>query len=106
MTTPVLETGRLILRVATRDDFAAHFALWSDPRTVQHFGGATFNEEDTWLRFLRNFGQWQMFGYGNWGVIEKQSGRYIGAIGFCQVRRPFDTDWRVHPGAGWAILPD
>ena len=60
----------------------------------------------TWLRFLRNFGPMGLFGYGYWGVEDKESGRYIGAVGFFQARRPCDIPYRDQPETGWVIAPD
>lgn len=103
---PTLETERLILRGQRLEDFPAQLVLWSDPRTLRHFGGHTFTEEELWQRFLRNHGQWSLFGYGNWGIEEKASGHYIGTIGFFLGKRPFSGPWRDDPEAGWAISPD
>ena len=64
------------------------------------------NEEDVWLRFLRNFGQWHLFGYGYWGVEDKASGRYIGVVGFFNARRAMDIPYRDAPETGWVIAPD
>ena len=47
-----------------------------------------------------------MFGYGFWGVEEKVSGRYIGAIGFFNAKRVMDIPFRELPEAGWVIHPD
>jgi RimJ/RimL family protein N-acetyltransferase len=106
MTAPTLETERLILRDYQLSDFAAHAAIWSDPRTTRHFGGYQYDEETAWLRFLRNWGQWALFGYGYWGLIEKATNRYIGAAGFFQARRAMDLPYRDLPEAGWVIHPD
>lgn len=103
---PVLDTDRLILRGTRLDDFPAHLAMWSDPRTMRYFDGHSYSEEESWLRFVRNHGQWALFGFGNWGIEEKRSGLYIGSVGFFLAKRPFDTPWRDDPEAGWVIAPD
>ena len=56
-------------------------------------------------RFLRNFGQWQLFGYGYWGLQDKASGRYVGTVGFFQARRAMDLSFGVAPEAGWVLAP-
>jgi len=94
---PVLETRRLRLREYRLQDFPAHAAIWADPRTTRDFGGYTYEEEMCWLRFMRNWGQWAMFGYGLWGLEHKESGRCIGAIGFIQARRAIDIPYRDLP---------
>jgi RimJ/RimL family protein N-acetyltransferase len=106
MKAPVLETERLILREYRLEDFPAHAAIWADPRTTRHFGSYAYDEELCWLRFLRNFGQWQMFGYGNWGIEDKQSRHYIGVVGFFQARRAIEIPYRESPETGWVIAPD
>lgn len=104
--TPRLETARLILRGFTLDDFPAHAALWADPRTTAFFGGYAYDEETCWLRFMRNWGQWAMYGYGYWGIEDKASGRYIGNAGLFNAKRGVDLPYRDLPEAGWVLHPD
>ena len=105
---PALETERLLLREYRLEDFPSHAAIWADPRTTRHFRDdfKVFDEELCWLRFLRNFGQWRLFGYGSWGLEEKTSGRYIGSVGFHHGKRAMDMPYRAAPEAGWLIAPD
>jgi RimJ/RimL family protein N-acetyltransferase len=105
---PILETERLILRDYRLEDFPSHAAIWADPRTTRDFRDAfkAFDEELCWLRFLRSFGQWQLFGYGWWGLEEKTSGHYIGSVGFFHAKRAMDIPYRDLPEAGWLIAPD
>lgn len=104
--TPRLETPRLILRGYTLEDFPAHAELWADVRTTAFFGGYAFDEENCWLRFLRNWGQWALYGYGYWGVEDKASGRYIGNVGLFNAKRDVAVPYRDLPEAGWALHPD
>jgi RimJ/RimL family protein N-acetyltransferase len=106
MTCPVLETGRLVMRLNRLDDFVAHNAIWADARTRRYFNDMPHSEEDAWLRFVRNFGQWQLFGYGSWALEDKASGRYIGAVGFFHARRAFEVPFCDAPEAGWFVAPD
>jgi len=105
---PVLETERLMLRAYRLEDFRFHAAIWADPRTTRDFGDTfkAFDEELCWLRFLRAFGQWQLFGYGWWGLEDKVTGHYIGSVGFFQAKRAMDVFYRDTPEAGWLIAPD
>ena len=105
---PVLETERLILREYRLEDFAFHAAIWADPRTTRDFRDEhkAFDEELCWLRFLRSFGQWHLFGFGWWGLEEKASGHYVGSVGFFHARRAMDIAYRDAPEAGWLIAPD
>jgi RimJ/RimL family protein N-acetyltransferase len=103
---PVLETERLILRGHRLEDFPAHAAMWSDERTLRHTGGQQRSEEQLWLRFLRNEGQWRLTGSGMWAVEEKASGAYAGVVGFIFAKRTMDIPYRNAPEMGWAIVPN
>jgi RimJ/RimL family protein N-acetyltransferase len=103
---PALETERLRLRDYRLSDFPAHAAIWAHPRTTRDFEGYGYDEEMCWLRFQRSIGQWHFFGYGMWAVEDKQSRRYVGAVGFMQARRAIDVPYRDAPEAGWVIAPD
>jgi RimJ/RimL family protein N-acetyltransferase len=103
---PQLETPRLILRAPVLADFPAHAAIWADPQSTRYFEGYIFSEEDIWLRFQRNMGNWMMFGFGFWAVEDKASGRYIGALGFFHAKREIDVPFADLPEAGWVIAPD
>ena len=103
---PVLETERLRLRGYQLSDFPAHAAIWAHPRTTRDFGGYVYDEEMCWLRFQRAIGEWHFFSYGMWAVEEKQSGNYVGAVGFMQAKRAIDVPFRDAPEAGWVIAPD
>jgi RimJ/RimL family protein N-acetyltransferase len=106
MTAPVLQTERLVLRQYRLEDFPFHAAIWADPRTTRHFAGYAYDEEMCWLRFQCNFGQWQLSGYGYWGIEDKQSQRYIGVAGFFQAKRAMEIPYREAPESGWVIAPD
>jgi RimJ/RimL family protein N-acetyltransferase len=103
---PLLESARLQLRAARLEDFPAHAAMWADPRTRVYFQNYPYSEEDCWMRFQRNLGQWHLFGYGFWAIIDKASNRYAGSIGFFQAKRAIDVPFGDQPEAGWAVAPD
>ena len=103
---PVLQTERLILREHRLEDFPAYAAMWSDERTLRHTGGRLRSQEELWLRFLRNEGQWGLTGTGMWAVEEKASGAYAGVVGFIFAKRTMDIPYRDEPEMGWAIVPD
>ena len=102
MTIPIIETERLILRGFRREDFAAVFELWSDPRTVQLMGMKPMTEEDCWAKFLRSFGAWEVNGFGFWAIEEKSSGRFVGEAGFLNAKRAIDPPLPV-PEMGWSF---
>jgi RimJ/RimL family protein N-acetyltransferase len=104
MTIPLLETERLILRGFKREDFAAVYELWSDPRTVALMGMKPMTEEDCWAKFLRSFGAWQVNGFGFWAIQEKSSGRFVGEAGFLNAKRAIEPPLPV-PEMGWSFSP-
>jgi RimJ/RimL family protein N-acetyltransferase len=99
---PVLETERLILRGPERKDFPAHAALWADPRMA----GMVQTEEQSWMNFQFNAGQWALMKIGGWAVIEKAGGRYIGTAGFQYTNRTIDYAGRVTPEISWGLAVD
>lgn len=106
MSVPVLETPRLVLREYRLSDYPRHSAIWAHPRTTRDFGFYQYSEEDCWLRFQRNWGQWAMFGRGLWALEHRQTGAYAGAVGFIDAHRAIDLPYRDLPEAAWLIAPD
>src|SRR4029078_1365630 len=68
---PALETERLVLRGHVLEDFPAYAAMWADPHVTKFIGGKPLSEEEAWGKFLRNFGQWMVVGFGFWCVVER-----------------------------------
>src|SRR5436309_6077677 len=104
MTIPTLTTERFILRGFKREDFAAVYALWSDPRTGRLMGMQPMTEEECWAKFLRSFGAWQVNGFGFWAVQEKASGNFVGELGFLNAKRAIEPPLPV-PEMGWSFSP-
>jgi RimJ/RimL family protein N-acetyltransferase len=106
MNVPVLETERLVLRRSRLEDYPAHAAIWSDPRTRQYFSDVPYSDEENWLRFQRSFGDWMLFGCGFWAIESRESGIYLGGIGFLHARRELDVSYRDMPETAWVLAPD
>lgn len=102
---PILETERLVLRGHTLDDFRAYAEMWADPAVTRFIGGAPLSEEESWGKFVRSFGQWSLMGFGFWSVVEKQSGRRTGELGFLEGRRDITPSLTGTPECGWAFVP-
>src|SRR6266702_2744519 len=92
---PELETDRLILRPHVREDFDESYALWSDETVTRFIGGKPFSREEVWSRLLR---------YGYWVIREKNSGRFVGEIGFADYQRDIEPPLGA-PEIGWALMP-
>ena len=101
----LLTTDRLIMRPHARDDFLESYAMWSDPEVIRYIGGKPFTREEVWARLLRYAGHWAMLGYGYWVVREKDSGRFLGEVGFADYHREIEPSLLDTPEIGWALDP-
>ncbi|HEY2625060.1 GNAT family N-acetyltransferase [Dyella sp. Tek66A03] len=102
---PVLETERLRLRAHRADDHAACTAIWSDADVTRYVGGRPFSAEEVWKRLLQYAGMWSLLGYGYWAVEEKSSGRYIGDIGYADLKRDLEPSLEGMLEFGWVLAP-
>ncbi|HEX4459574.1 MAG TPA: GNAT family N-acetyltransferase [Polyangia bacterium] len=101
---PTLESARLLFRVHTVADYADLAAMWADPEVVRHIGGRPFTAEESWQRLLRYAGHWQLLGYGFWMIVDKETGRYAGNIGFGDFKRDLEPPVAgFAPEIGWAL---
>jgi RimJ/RimL family protein N-acetyltransferase len=105
MAAPTLETERLLLRGHVPDDFPESAAMWSDPEVTRYIGGRPFTDEEIWSRLLRYAGHWTLLGYGYWLVREKTSGRFVGEVGFADMKRPLEPSFGGAPEIGWVLQP-
>ncbi|MBI1186240.1 MAG: GNAT family N-acetyltransferase [Alphaproteobacteria bacterium] len=102
---PTIDTARLRLRAHALDDFAACFALWSDPAVTTFIGGRPSSRDEVWSRLLRYVGHWRLLGYGFWLIEDRETGAFVGEIGFADFKRGFMPDFDDHPEMGWALSP-
>jgi RimJ/RimL family protein N-acetyltransferase len=77
---PTLETDRLILRPPCAEDFDGFAELQGDAEASRFISGPVTRAE-AWRRFLWQPGAWFVQGFGMFGVIEKDSGLWMGQIG-------------------------
>lgn len=99
---PILTTPRLTLRGHRGDDFADCAAMWADPVVTRHIG-KPLNEEESWSRFLRYFGHWQLLGFGYWVAEENASGNFVGEVGFADYKRDIEPSLKGAPEIGWVL---
>lgn len=100
----MIETERLLLRPHTLKDFDDMLAVSSDVGVMRFLARnvpSTANE--AWTRLLRNIGHWSALNYGQFAVIEKQSGLYAGDTGLADFRRELGDDFDLHPEAAWVF---
>lgn len=100
---PQLETDRLILRSHRVDDFPACTAMWRDPQVVKYTIGTESPPQRTWQRLLAYCGHWSLMGFGYWAVECKDTGRYIGELGFADFHRGLEPSIEGIPEIGWAL---
>jgi RimJ/RimL family protein N-acetyltransferase len=99
----IITTDRLIMAPHARSDFADLVAMWSDPLVVRFLGGTPFGEEESWQRLLRYAGSWALLGYGFWAVRRRDSGAFIGDVGFLDGRRTGVEGFLGDPEIGWSL---
>ena len=100
---PTLTTERLVLRPYRDEDFDAFAAMWSEAGVVQFVGGKPFSREDSWNRFLRNFGMWEHMGFGFFAVEERATGTFVGEVGFQERMRDIVPSMEGTVETGWAF---
>lgn len=99
----ILTTERLTLRPVTVEDFEALCRLWSDPVFIGDVGFGPYTPEIVWLRLLRDIGHWQVFGFGNWALINSD-GAYMGSAGLFDYCRDIEPAFGA-PEVGWGLDP-
>ena len=102
---PILETSRLRLRGFHADDFTPWFAMSRLPAYHRYFSPEPMPAEEVWKVVLRSAGHWVVLGYGFWAVEEKASGRFVGAVGFLNLKRDIEPPLGEAPEIGWVMDP-
>ena len=100
---PRIETDRLILREFRRSDFDTFAAMSADPAVARFTGGVITDRAVAWEKFCRSPGWWSLLGYGLWIVEEKDSGRYVGNLGFGNFERDIDPPLPDIPEGAWVL---
>lgn len=103
----MIETERLLLRRHTLADYEPAYAIYSDPNVVRHIGdGKPATRQDVWFRLLRFVGHWQLLGYGLFAVIEKETGRFVGEVGFADFKRGLGDEFDPYREAAWIMAAE
>ena len=108
MNVPVLETERLTLRGFREDDLDEMAAISADPEVTKWVGDDDgLSREDTWRRMAYWVGHWELRGFGQWALIERETGRLVGRAGLLQPEAwpGLEVGWlvaREHCGRGFA----
>jgi RimJ/RimL family protein N-acetyltransferase len=103
MPAPTLTTSRLTMSPPELSDYEDSRAMWADPLVVHHVGGRAFTDEESWTRLMRARGLWEVLGFGYWAVRETSTGRYVGEVGFADLRRDLEPSLYGLPEMGWVL---
>lgn len=105
-TAPQILTERLCLRAHCEQDHLPATEIWQHPEVYAFITGSPLSPQDVWMRLLRYGGLWDMLGYGYWALEERETGKYIGQLGFADFKRGLIGFDGHYPEAGWVIHPD
>ncbi len=103
---PVLQTPRTVMRPHSAGDFGDVADMWAEPDVVRHITGKPSSREDSWARLLRYVGHWTALRFGFWLVEDRQSGRYLGDVGFADFKRDITPPLDGMAEAGWVLRPE
>lgn len=100
---PVLETPRTLMRPHALADFDDVAEMWADPAVVRHISGKPSTRQDSWARLLRYIGHWSALHFGYWVLEDKQSGQFLGEVGFADFKRDIIPSLSGLPEMGWVL---
>jgi RimJ/RimL family protein N-acetyltransferase len=103
---PTIETERLILRQYRKHDFAAHYAIVSDPEVMRHFSGPPISKEDSWRRMSAAVGSWPLLGFGGWAVTRRPDGKLVGMVSLFNAWRALEPKFGEEPEMGWIFAKE
>ena len=98
----MLETDRLFLRRPQSSDFEAFAQMFRETEVTQHIGG-NLSRADAWARLLRDCGHWALEGFGQFTIIEKASGAYVGKTGFAKYERDLGPKAKASVETSWTF---
>jgi RimJ/RimL family protein N-acetyltransferase len=81
---PILETERLRLRSFRRGDIEDYAAMNADPEVLRYLGAGAepWDRGRSWRHLAFLLGHWQLGGVGMWAVEHRETGAFLGIIGF------------------------
>jgi RimJ/RimL family protein N-acetyltransferase len=94
-----LETDRLTLRMLAAEDFDPYAAMVADAEVMRFISpdGKPFSRFAAWQNFSAHIGHWQLRGFGQFALIERGSGEFVGRAG------PWQPEGWPDFEIGWAL---
>jgi RimJ/RimL family protein N-acetyltransferase len=105
---PEVHTERLIMRGFREDDLDQWAAIAAQPEVMRWIGDENgISRAEAWRRMAFFLGHWDLRGFGNWALEERDSGRLVGRAGLYQPEGwpGLEVGWLVaqeHWGSGFA----
>ncbi len=82
---PELVTERLLLRRLELSDFDAYAAICADPEVRHYLGdGRPLGRPAAWREMALLLGHWGLRGFGQWAVVQRETGELLGRAGLWQ----------------------
>lgn len=103
---PEIITQRLVLRGPRASDRANFVRLMGDPLVMKYIAPKPLTEAESWSKLLLKAGTWGLLGLGNWIVFHRETGDFLGEIGFFDAVRDTTEDLAGAFEAGWSYVPD
>jgi RimJ/RimL family protein N-acetyltransferase len=105
MIAPTLTTRQLILQPITMAHWEPYATMWADPRVTAFIGGEPRPRQLAWTKFGQAAAMFDLFGYGNWAVTDRDGGGFLGVCGFAQYERGY-AELEGFPECGWAFAAE
>src|SRR3954471_10865446 len=99
----MITTERLLLRPFGREDYEPYLAMVADPQPNVPWR-QIMSPEDAWHRLVRYVGHWTLFGHGNFAVLERNSGLFLGETGLWNAHRGMGIGYDEDDEAGWSVI--
>ena len=85
MNVPEVHTERLVMRGFRDDDLDELAAISADPEVTRWVGDENgLSRQETWRRMAYWVGHWELRGFGQWALEERETGRLLGRTGLLQ----------------------
>jgi RimJ/RimL family protein N-acetyltransferase len=82
---PELETERLHLRAPCLDDLDGYAEMYADPEVMRFLeNGVPLDRAAAFRSIAVHLGHWQLRGYGQWALVERGTGAFVGRAGLWQ----------------------